>query len=148
MIIKNFLPNPIIINIAPLRKPGTLVRHAEIRHYLANPKSLIIPANSSEFTSDIQPDSNLYISTDNAKYMGHADLQHVQFGNLLFVGKSKSGFPDVPSGADINIGLGRVINISNPSIMFFNPYYNLLILIILIFVMAVSIYIIILQFTP
>ena len=164
----NYTPYPIILNLSPSRgsrgqhnpignNPNdnhpniTAARaptwappdHSDVNNFKIGPGSIVLQPGDRVEMTDIGPKSDLYICSENCKYIGHFGMAFYNITDnfLMHVGLVINGrivFTDrdiVP--ADVNFGISRVIDQTDPRLMLLNPYFYLLVVIILLVLIGV-----------
>lgn len=131
--ITNYTPFTIIINI----DQNTNQDHSNIENYKSSDQSIILVPNEKINDLALDKNSNLYICSENCRYLGHFNMFFIKIRpNLsIYVGLVVNGQivltnkDAIPS--DVDFAISRTIDQSDPKIMIMNPYFYLLIVIIL-----------------
>lgn len=144
VVVTNYTPYPLIINIVNRK----VIDHSDISNYKLRPDSIILYPDQKIFTKAIDNDTNMYICSDNCKYIGHFGMTFYKLTDtfLIHIGLVMNGKiilsnkDIVPS--DVDFGLAHTINQSDPRLMLMNPYFYLLVVIILlVLVLAICKYV-------
>lgn len=144
VVITNYTPYAIIINIVNRK----VLDHSNILNYKLRDDSIVLQPDQKIFTQDINNNTDIYICSDNCKYLGHFGMTFYKLADtfLIHVGLVMNGKivldnrDVVPS--DVDFGLSRTINQSDPRLMLMNPYFYLLVVIILlVLVLAICKYV-------
>lgn len=144
VVIANYTPYAIIINIVNRK----VIDHSDISNYKLQDNSIVLQPDQKIFTRDVNNNTNIYICSDNCKYIGHFGLTFYKLMDTFLIhvglvmnGKTILSNPDVvPS--DTDFGLAHTINQSDPRLMLLNPYFYLLVVIILlVLVLAICKYV-------
>ncbi len=121
--IVNYTGCTVIINTDNKRD----IDYSAINNYLPNENSIIL---ADKQQSEFVPMSNVYIITEDCKYLGHFDMRmmkNLPKDPIIYVGIKKgenvqlSNPKALPS--DVDFGLTRILDRSMFIIMILNPYY-------------------------
>lgn len=139
--IVNYTGCTVIINTDDKRD----IDYSAIINYLPNKNSIIL---ADKQQSEFIPKSNVYIITEDCKYLGHFDMRMMNGlpeDPIIYVGIKKgesvqlSNKTALPS--DVDFGLSRILDRSKFIIMILNPYYFSIISFIIVILLLSALYV-------
>lgn len=111
------------------------IDYSEINNYLPNENSIILADGEK---AEFKPMANVYIITEDCQHLGHfmmSMMSSLPQDPIIYVGIKRGNQIWLSNSnalqSDVDFGLARVLDRSNPLIMYFNPYYGILVYIIL-----------------
>ena len=135
-VIFNYTPYSIIVNI----RHENIVDHSDINNYKYYNYSIIIPKNERSANVHLRNSDNIYICSENCKFLGHFDMMNYKlhddftiYVGLVINGKLVTTNPGaIPS--DVNFGISREIDQSQFWVMLLNPYFYLTLIVMVIII--------------
>ena len=138
-IFTNYTPYVIVVNITERQT----IDHSDINNFKMNPGSIIMQPKERIPQIRLTPQSNIYICSYDCRYLGHFTTAF--FSNLpdlnVYIGLVINGKIVmseqnlVPS--DVDFGIARTIDQSDPRLLLMSPYFILLVVIILLICVAI-----------